>query len=96
MGTESCKTKDLEHNTGGTFKREIDDILMILLTSSEQYMMLQEVLRKSFKRIAGKKLSLEALKSNPLVSIQSKLPPVDIGEVNRPIWVPDKGSIYTS
>ena len=33
MGTESCKTKDLERNTGGTFKREIDDILMILLTS---------------------------------------------------------------
>ena len=31
-----------------------------------------------------------------LVSIQSKLPPVDIGEVDRPIWVPAKGSIYTS
>ena len=33
MGTESCKTKDLEHNTGGHIKSVIDGILMIFVTS---------------------------------------------------------------
>ena len=33
MGTESCKTKDLEHNTGGNIKSVIDGILMIFITS---------------------------------------------------------------
>ena len=52
MGTESCKTKDLEHNTGGNIKSVIDGILMIFITSpgmlTEQYMMLQVVLRQKF------------------------------------------------
>ena len=33
MRTESCKTKDLEHNTGGNIKSVIDGILMIFITS---------------------------------------------------------------
>ena len=33
MGTKSCKTKDLEHNTGGNIKNVIDGILMIFVTS---------------------------------------------------------------
>ena len=43
METESCKTKDLEYNTGGTIKREIDDILMILLTSPGTYKVVYDV-----------------------------------------------------
>ena len=52
MGIESCKTKDLEHNTGGNIKSVIDGILMIFVTSpgmlTEQHMMLQVVLRQKF------------------------------------------------
>ena len=33
MGTESCRTKDLEHNTGGNIKSVTDGILMIFITS---------------------------------------------------------------
>ena len=36
------------------------------------------------------------LRSNSLLSIQSKLPLTDIGDVDRPIWVPVKGGIYAS
>ena len=32
-GTESCKTEDLEHNTGGNIKSVIDGVLMIFVTS---------------------------------------------------------------
>ena len=52
MGTKSCKTKDLEHNTGGNIKNVIDGILMIFVTSpgmlTESHMMLQVVLRQEF------------------------------------------------
>ena len=52
MGTESCKTEDWEHNTGGNIKSVIDGILMIFVTSpgmlTEQYMMLQVVLWQKF------------------------------------------------
>ena len=36
------------------------------------------------------------LRSNFLLSIQSKLPLADIGDVDRPIWVPVKRGIYAS
>ena len=32
------------------------------------------------------------LRSNSLLSIQSKLPLIDIGDVDRPIWVPVRGA----
>ena len=36
------------------------------------------------------------LRSNSLLSIQSKLPLAKIGDVDRPIWVPVRGANYAS
>ena len=48
MGTESCKTKDLEHNTGGNIKSVIDGILMIFITSPGRLQKFPVVLRQKF------------------------------------------------
>ena len=70
-----------------------DDTHYMLGMVTEQYVMLQVVFKAKVSSVLKEKSQVwKPYRSNSLVSIQSKLPLVDIGEIDRPkgAFTPDK------